>query len=92
MALRHSARLALAFVAASGLYLGASAVAAVRQEESSAAWKQYAADLVYRFLPEETMIEQAGADAIELNIYDIPADLSVPGSAIEDHLVRASRI
>ena len=69
MALRHSARLALAFVAASGLYLGASAVAAVRQEESSAAW----------LLPEETMIEQAGADAVELNIYDIPADLSVPG-------------
>jgi dihydroorotate dehydrogenase (fumarate) len=33
------------------------------------------------------VIEQAGADALELNIYDIPADLSTPGLAIEDHLV-----
>src|SRR5262245_52993257 len=33
------------------------------------------------------VIEQAGADALELNLYDIPADLSVPASAIEDRLV-----
>jgi dihydroorotate dehydrogenase (fumarate) len=33
------------------------------------------------------VIEQAGADALELNIYDIPAELSTPGDAIEDHLV-----
>jgi dihydroorotate dehydrogenase (fumarate) len=33
------------------------------------------------------VIEQAGADALELNIYDVPADLSVPASAIEDRLV-----
>ena len=33
------------------------------------------------------VIEQAGADALELNMYDVPADLSVPGSAIEDRLV-----
>jgi dihydroorotate dehydrogenase (fumarate) len=33
------------------------------------------------------VIEQAGADALELNIYDIPADLSTPGNTIEDRLV-----
>src|SRR5688572_31748745 len=32
------------------------------------------------------VIEQAGADALELNIYEVPADLSVPGTAIEDRL------
>jgi len=40
------------------------------------AWLKYA-----------SVIEQAGADALELNLYDIPADLSVPASAIEDRLV-----
>ena len=34
-----------------------------------------------------SVIEQAGADALELNMYEVPADLSVPGSAIEDRLV-----
>ena len=33
------------------------------------------------------VIEQAGADALELNMYEVPADLSVPGNAIEDRLV-----
>src|SRR5688572_19339549 len=33
------------------------------------------------------VIEQAGADALELNMYQVPTDLSVPGSAIEDRLV-----
>jgi dihydroorotate dehydrogenase (fumarate) len=33
------------------------------------------------------VIEQAGADALELNLYDIPADLSQSASAIEDRLV-----
>jgi dihydroorotate dehydrogenase (fumarate) len=33
------------------------------------------------------VIEQAGADALELNLYDIPADLSLSASAIEDRLV-----
>jgi dihydroorotate dehydrogenase (fumarate) len=33
------------------------------------------------------VIEQAGADALELNMYEIPADPSVPGTAIEDRLV-----
>ena len=32
------------------------------------------------------VIEQAGADALELNMYEVPADLSVPGTAIEDRL------
>ena len=32
------------------------------------------------------IIEQAGADALELNMYEVPADLSVPGTAIEDRL------
>jgi len=32
------------------------------------------------------IIEQAGADALELNMYEVPADLSVPGTAIEDQL------
>src|SRR5262245_13150192 len=33
------------------------------------------------------VIEQAGADALELNLYDVPADLSTPASAIEDRLI-----
>jgi dihydroorotate dehydrogenase (fumarate) len=33
------------------------------------------------------VIEQAGADALELNLYEVPADLGVPGDAIEDRLV-----
>jgi dihydroorotate dehydrogenase (fumarate) len=33
------------------------------------------------------VIEQAGADAIELNMYEVPADLSVTGAAIEDQLL-----
>ena len=33
------------------------------------------------------VIEQAGADALELNMYEVPADLTVPGTAIEDRLV-----
>jgi len=33
------------------------------------------------------VIEQAGADAIELNMYDVPTDLSVPGTAVEARLV-----
>jgi dihydroorotate dehydrogenase (fumarate) len=33
------------------------------------------------------VIEQAGADAIELNMYEVPADLSVPADTIEDRLV-----
>jgi dihydroorotate dehydrogenase (fumarate) len=33
------------------------------------------------------VIEQAGADALELNMYEVPADLSVPGTALEDRLV-----
>jgi dihydroorotate dehydrogenase (fumarate) len=33
------------------------------------------------------VIEQAGADALELNMYEVAADLSVPGTAIEDRLV-----
>jgi dihydroorotate dehydrogenase (fumarate) len=37
------------------------------------------------------VIEQAGADALELNMYEVPADLSVPGNAIEDGLVAAVR-
>jgi dihydroorotate dehydrogenase (fumarate) len=32
------------------------------------------------------IIEQAGADALELNMYEVPTDLSVPGTAIEDRL------
>src|SRR5262245_14375971 len=35
------------------------------------------------------VIEQAGADAIELNMYEVPTELSVPSSAIEDRLVYA---
>jgi dihydroorotate dehydrogenase (fumarate) len=34
-----------------------------------------------------SMIEQAGADALELNIYDLPADPSVSGSQIEQRYV-----
>jgi dihydroorotate dehydrogenase (fumarate) len=33
------------------------------------------------------VIQQAGADALELNIYDIPADLSASAAAIEDSLI-----
>ena len=33
------------------------------------------------------VIAQAGADAIELNIYDVPADLSASSAAIEDQIV-----
>jgi dihydroorotate dehydrogenase (fumarate) len=33
------------------------------------------------------VIEQAGADALELNMYEVPADISVPSNAIEDRLV-----
>ena len=35
------------------------------------------------------VIEQAGADAIELNMYEVPTDLSLSSLAIEDHLVDA---
>lgn len=35
------------------------------------------------------VIEQAGADAIEFNYYDIATDLSVPAAAVEDALVHA---
>lgn len=37
------------------------------------------------------VIEQAGADALELNIYDVPADLGVSAAAIEDALVALVR-
>lgn len=33
------------------------------------------------------VIEQAGADALELNMYDVPADLFASASAIEDRLI-----
>src|SRR5262245_34655555 len=33
------------------------------------------------------VIEQAGADALELNLYDVPADLSASSAAIEDQIV-----
>ena len=33
------------------------------------------------------VIQQAGADALELNIYDVPADLFASASAIEDQLI-----
>jgi dihydroorotate dehydrogenase (fumarate) len=33
------------------------------------------------------VIEQAGADALELNLYEIPADLTLSASEIEDRLV-----
>lgn len=32
-------------------------------------------------------IEQAGADALELNVYEVPADLSASATAIEDRLI-----
>ena len=35
------------------------------------------------------VIEQAGADALEFNYYDIATDLSVPAAAVEDALVHA---
>jgi dihydroorotate dehydrogenase (fumarate) len=34
-----------------------------------------------------TMIEQAGADALELNMYEVVTDLDVPAVAVESHLV-----
>ena len=37
------------------------------------------------------VIEQAGADALELNMYEVPTDLSVPGTAIEDRLAAVVR-
>jgi dihydroorotate dehydrogenase (fumarate) len=35
------------------------------------------------------IIEQAGADALEFNYYDVVADLTVPAAAVEDALVNA---
>jgi len=35
------------------------------------------------------IIEQAGADALEFNYYDIATSLTVPSAAIEEHLVNA---
>ena len=43
-------------------------------------WTQYAAQ-----------IEQAGADALECNIYFIPTDVDLPGAAIEDTYVEILR-
>ena len=37
------------------------------------------------------VIEEAGADAIELNMYYVPTDLAVSSSAIEDQLVQTVR-
>lgn len=37
------------------------------------------------------VIEQAGADALELNMYQVVADLSVSGPGVEDRLVSAVR-
>ena len=37
------------------------------------------------------VIEQAGADALELNMYEVPTELSVPGTAIEDRLAAVVR-
>ena len=37
------------------------------------------------------IIEQAGADALEFNYYDMAADLTVPAAAIEDALVQRGR-
>jgi dihydroorotate dehydrogenase (fumarate) len=37
------------------------------------------------------IIEQAGADALEFNYYDIAADLTVPAAAVEDALISAVR-
>jgi len=37
------------------------------------------------------IIEMAGADAIELNMYDVPADLSTSSAAVEDQLVTVVR-
>lgn len=39
-----------------------------------------------------TLIEQAGADAIELNLYEVPTDPSVPGSEIEERQLRLVRV
>ena len=36
-------------------------------------------------------IEHAGADALELNMYEVPADLAVPGTAVESQLVGVVR-
>ncbi len=35
-----------------------------------------------------SLIEQAGADALELNLYEVATDLRVPGAAIEQQLVQ----
>jgi dihydroorotate dehydrogenase (fumarate) len=37
------------------------------------------------------VIEQAGADALELNRYEVPADLSTPGTTTESQLVNVVR-
>jgi dihydroorotate dehydrogenase (fumarate) len=34
-------------------------------------------------------IQQAGADALEFNYYDVATDITVPAAAVEDHLVSA---
>jgi dihydroorotate dehydrogenase (fumarate) len=36
-------------------------------------------------------IEHAGADALELNMYEVPAELTVPGAAVESQLVAVVR-
>jgi len=38
-----------------------------------------------------TIIEQAGADALELNVYDVVTDLSAPAAAVEEHLAHIVR-
>ena len=37
------------------------------------------------------IVEQAGADALELNLYEVVTDLSVPGTAVEHELTRTVR-
>ena len=37
------------------------------------------------------IIEQAGADALELNLYEVVTDLSVPGAAVERQLAGTVR-
>lgn len=37
------------------------------------------------------MIEQAGADALELNVYQVPADPDVPGSMVEHGIIELVR-
>jgi dihydroorotate dehydrogenase (fumarate) len=34
------------------------------------------------------LIQEAGADALELNIYDIPTDMDLPGSEVEDNYIK----